>query len=122
MTRKADGIEVRGVGVDGEGRCAHHGSVRDVVAIQFPCCGRFYACHACHAEEAGHAAERWPRNAFGHRAVFCGACRARVTIRAYLQDPSQCPRCETPFNPGCRKHHPLYFDRTPEPEAPAARA
>lgn len=101
---------VRGVGVDAEGRCAHYGSALDVVSIRFRCCGRWYACHACHEALEGHERERWPPGELEERAVRCGACGRRLSIAAYLRASSRCPRCGAAFNPGCARHHPLYFE------------
>lgn len=81
-----------------------------MVAVRFPCCGRYYACHACHVELERHAPRRWPRGAFDRRAVLCGACGTELEIAAYLASPDRCPRCDAPFNPACVDHHPLYFD------------
>lgn len=96
--------------VDRETRCAHYRRDGDIVAIQFPCCGRFYACHSCHHDLEDHDPTRWPRDAFGQAAVLCGACRERLTISEYLVCESVCPRCASPFNPGCAAHHPFYFE------------
>ena len=43
---------VFGVGVDqrSESRCDHWHSELDIVAIKFPCCGKFYACRSYHDE------------------------------------------------------------------------
>lgn len=80
------------------------------MAFRFPCCGRYYACHACHAEAEDHDALRWPRSDFGREAVLCGACGAEVTVDRYLEDPSRCPECAAGFNPRCARHHHLYFE------------
>lgn len=101
--------EVYGVGLDAQTRCAHWHSSLDVVAIRMRCCGRFYACRECHDELEGHAAEVWPREEWGARAVLCGACRATLTIAEYVAGPSRCPACGAGFNPGCKAHHDLYF-------------
>lgn len=101
---------VHGVEVDARGRCAHYGSSRDIVSIRFPCCDRWYACHACHEALEDHDAERWPADRFDERAVLCGECGSELAITEYLASPSRCPRCGAPFNPGCVDHHPLYFE------------
>jgi uncharacterized CHY-type Zn-finger protein len=104
-------VPLRGVGVDGQTRCAHYHSPRDVIAIRFACCDVYYPCHACHEALAGHPAERWPRGRFGEPAVLCGACRATLTAEEYLRSGHTCPRCGAAFNPGCAAHHDLYFER-----------
>ncbi|HPK03848.1 MAG TPA: CHY zinc finger protein [Candidatus Sumerlaeota bacterium] len=102
--------EVLGVEIGARGTCAHYNSERDIVAIRFRCCGEYYGCHACHALLAGHPAERWPHFEFDRRAILCGACGEELTIHQYLSSPEACPLCHAPFNPGCRKHHQLYFE------------
>ena len=101
---------VRGVDLDGETRCAHYDSARDIVAIRFACCGVYYACHRCHEALADHAAERWSVAHFGERAVRCGACEAELSVRAYLDGDHACPRCGAAFNPGCARHRERYFE------------
>jgi len=102
--------EVRGVEVDAETRCAHYHTERDVVAIEFPCCGTFYPCFACHDAVADHPATRWPAADFDERAVLCGACGTELTISVYLDCESTCPACGTAFNPGCAAHVDRYFE------------
>ena len=102
--------EVYGRLVDRETRCAHYRGPLDVVAIRFPCCGKYYACHDCHLELETHPPARWPRSTFETPAVFCGACRALLTIREYLTSDHRCPYCGHGFNPGCAHHHDRYFE------------
>lgn len=104
------GAEVVGVDVDGETRCAHYATDRDVLAIAFPCCGTFYPCFQCHAEAADHEADVWPVSALDHRAILCGACGSRFAVETYLDSPLACPVCEAAFNPGCADHHDRYFE------------
>jgi len=101
---------VMGVDVDPETRCAHHHNERDIIAIKFKCCGKWFSCHQCHATLAGHIAEIWLKEEFGEPAVLCGNCGGQLTIREYLQSESVCPHCERQFNPGCARHHHLYFE------------
>ena len=96
--------------VDAEGRCAHYAGPNDVVAIRLPCCGRYYACHACHEALAGHPARPWPRDRFEAPAVLCGVCRRKLAVAHYLASPDACSHCGAPFNPRCRRHHFLYFE------------
>ncbi|MDT8341297.1 MAG: CHY zinc finger protein [Longimicrobiales bacterium] len=100
---------IHGVAVDREGRCRHWRGATDVVAIRFPCCDRYFACHACHEALADHPAGQWDRADFDRPAVLCGACGTAHTIRAYLSGADRCPACGAGFNPRCRLHHPLYF-------------
>ena len=109
MIRRIHGPNIVGVGVDGETRCAHYRSERDIIAIKFKCCGKWFPCYECHAEFAGHAAEVWPRSEFNEAVIFCGGCGHRLTVREYLDCGSVCPRCGREFNPACASHHHLYF-------------
>lgn len=110
MDRQVHGVRVRGVSVGPETRCAHYDTDRDVVAVRFPCCERFYPCFECHRAVADHRASTWSDGSFDRRAVLCGACGERLPIAAYLADPTACPACSAPFNPGCADHHHLYFE------------
>lgn len=103
------GTEVHGLDVHDDTRCAHYASDRDVVAIAFACCGRFFPCFQCHDALADHEAERWPADATGTCAVLCGVCGHVHAIGDYLDSPLSCAACGTEFNPGCRDHHDRYF-------------
>ena len=100
-----------GVELDAQTRCAHWHSPLDIVAIKFRCCGRFFACHACHAEMETHPPEVWAASEFAEHAVLCGACRCTMSIAEYLACGSRCPQCDAPFNPRCALHRDLYFGR-----------
>jgi uncharacterized CHY-type Zn-finger protein len=102
---------VHGVGVDAETRCAHYRSARDIIAIKMRCCGIYHACRECHDELADHAPAVWPRAEWDQIAVLCGACGWEMSVRDYLACESRCPACRAPFNPGCKNHHHLYFER-----------
>ena len=101
---------VHGVDVDPLTRCAHFATDRDVLAIEFACCGRFYPCFRCHARLADHEPTVWPAGDRDERALLCGACGSRFTIATYLADPLACPACDAAFNPGCLDHHDRYFE------------
>lgn len=103
-------IIVQGATLDHQTRCVHYASPLDVVAIKFACCGEYYPCYHCHAEAADHPARRWPASAFDTRAVLCGVCRYELTIKEYLACHASCPHCGAGFNPGCHRHHHLYFE------------
>lgn len=102
---------VKGAALDAETRCAHYHSPLDIIAIKMRCCGTYYACRECHDELAGHAPEVWPKAAWDQRAVVCGACGLEMSVRDYLACENRCPGCQAPFNPGCKTHHHLYFER-----------
>lgn len=109
-TRRIHGVRVVGVALDAETRCHHYHGASDVVAIQMACCRRFVACIHCHAAAVAHDAEPWRVGSFRERAVLCGACGARMSIRAYIDGPPHCPSCGHDFNPGCERHYPHYFE------------
>ncbi|WP_323674693.1 CHY zinc finger protein [Halorubellus sp. PRR65] len=102
--------EVFGVAVGPATRCAHYDTDRDVVAIRFACCERFYPCHACHDAVADHEATQWPRERFEELAVLCGACATGLSVATYLDCEHACPECGHAFNPGCAAHADRYFD------------
>ncbi|CAI49617.1 zinc finger protein [Natronomonas pharaonis DSM 2160] len=109
---RVHGYEVRGVGLDGETRCAHYGTERDVVAIKFACCATYYACHRCHEECTDHERSRWPLGRRDEKAVLCGVCGTELAVQEYLGVDS-CPDCGARFNPGCNNHTHLYFEERP---------
>jgi len=106
---KIHDVEVEGVDLDLETRCAHHHALNDIIAIKFACCDKWFPCHQCHAERADHTASLWSREQFDERAVLCGECGHQLTIREYLDSGSVCPSCGRQFNPGCAGHHHFYF-------------
>ena len=50
--------EVKGTGVDHQTRCAHYHKDIDIIAIKFKCCGEWFPCFQCHAENASHEPAR----------------------------------------------------------------
>jgi len=110
MCPEVHGVFVRGLEVDAETRCTHYHGDRDVVAIRFACCERYFPCFECHEAVTHHAPVVWSPASFERRAVLCGACGTQLRIADYLENPTACPDCSTPFNPGCVDHHHRYFD------------
>ncbi len=104
------GIPVRGVELDQRTGCAHYRGELDIVAVKFSCCGVYYACFYCHAQEAGHPARIWPRAEFDEKAVLCGACGSELSVFQYLTCGAVCPQCAAQFNPRCNLHYHLYFE------------
>jgi uncharacterized CHY-type Zn-finger protein len=102
-------LEVRGVDVDPQTRCAHYHKSIDIIAIKMKCCGEYYACKDCHDVLAGHAIVVWPEAEWDQRAVLCGACGTVLSIAQYLKCNSICPACGAAFNPGCSNHYHYYF-------------
>jgi uncharacterized CHY-type Zn-finger protein len=103
-------IEVHGRLVDGQTRCVHYRTVLDIVAIQFKCCQRYYACYLCHEASESHDVRRWVSADLGQRALLCGVCKSTLTIADYLGGDFACASCRSPFNPGCATHRDQYFD------------
>lgn len=108
-------IVVEGVGLDPRTRCRHYSGAKDIIAVRFACCARYYACHRCHEELAGHPAARWPVDRFDRPAILCGACRRELTVAEYLSCNHGCPFCTARFNPACSRHHHLYFQMDASP-------
>jgi len=95
--------------IDDETRCKHYYSERDIVAIRFRCCGKYYPCYLCHNESENHQIRVWKREEFDAKAILCGSCKQELSINEYLHAP-RCPYCKAAFNPGCSLHYHLYFD------------
>ena len=110
MNMMIHGISVAGLKVDAETRCAHYHEERDIIAIKFKCCEKWFPCHQCHAALAGHAPAVWPTDEFDTHAILCGGCGHQLTIREYLDCDSVCPHCDRQFNPQCARHNQLYFE------------
>lgn len=110
MRQKNHGIEVIGVDMDDQTRCAHYHGPNDIVAIKFKCCGQWFPCYQCHAELAGHPVTVWSHQEFDTPAVLCGSCGHQLTIREYFQSKSACPYCGEKFNPRCGDHYHFYFE------------
>lgn len=100
------GIVVHGGGA--QTRCRHYHLPVDVIAIRHVCCDRYYACHLCHEEQAGHPSQPWPADRFDDDVVLCGCCGRTMSVNAYLAT-QDCPGCGATFNPGCKTHAALYF-------------
>jgi uncharacterized CHY-type Zn-finger protein len=109
VTRTVYGVEINGIDVDPETRCAHYHGVTDIIALKFKCCGKWFPCHLCHEELAQHGAIVWEEQEFDELVVFCGNCGQRMSAREYLGCNSTCPNCRQSFNPDCAKHALYYF-------------
>ncbi len=103
-------MEVKGIEVDDETRCAHYHTVRDIIALKFKCCDTYYPCHSCHEEVADHPPVRWGKEERDTKAVLCGSCGTELTIQQYMTCKSSCPQCKAQFNEGCQNHYHLYFE------------
>ena len=103
-------LEVRGVDLDPQTRCAHYHGPTDIIAIKMKCCGIYYACNDCHQALADHETKVWPQREWNEKAILCGACGTELTINQYLARQSVCPNCRADFNPKCSHHYHLYFE------------
>ena len=99
--------EVRGLNLDPQTRCSHYHSPLDIIAIKMKCCATYYACKDCHEALAGHPIEVWPETEWNQKAILCGACRAELTISAYLRMQLGLPR--VPFRVQSRLPQPSPF-------------
>ena len=108
--RRVHGVPVHGIDVDANSRCAHWCGSGDVVALRMKCCGLWVSCFDCHEAVADHPPEVWPARCRDVKAVLCGVCGGHLEIGEYLEGGARCPRCSAPFNPGCARHHHLYFE------------
>jgi uncharacterized CHY-type Zn-finger protein len=103
-------VVVKGVDVESKTRCRHYHSEKDIIAIKFKCCNTYYPCHLCHEETADHEPLRWSKDEWNTKAVLCGECRNELTVLQYMNCQSECPYCQSSFNPGCQTHYHLYFE------------
>lgn len=95
--------------VDNQTRCKHYATEKDIIAIKFKCCGKYYPCYKCHEECEDHPITVWKQEEFGEHAILCGVCGTELTIAEYM-GTEQCPNCRSTFNEGCAKHYHLYFE------------
>ena len=110
MNKIIHGETVVGVEVDAQTRCFHWHGERDVIAIKFKCCERWFPCYECHAALEKHSPQVWAHDEFDTKAILCGVCGHQLTINDYLNCDSTCLKCDSHFNPGCANHHHLYFE------------
>jgi uncharacterized CHY-type Zn-finger protein len=91
-------------------RCIHYNTIKDIIAIKFKCCEKYYPCIYCHNEAENHEVQVWLKDEFYHKAVYCGECKSELTITEYLNNPAHCPKCQSIFNPNCSLHKHFYFE------------
>ncbi|MDG4657764.1 CHY zinc finger protein [Ectobacillus antri] len=101
-------ITVYGPTVDQETRCVHYHSEKDIIAIRFKCCDKYYPCYECHDACEDHQRAVWPKAEWNEKAILCGVCQTELTINEY-QSVTHCPTCKSAFNEGCKTHYHLYF-------------
>lgn len=95
--------------VDNQTRCKHYHDQKDIIAIKFKCCQKYYPCYQCHEECEDHPISVWGKDEFDELAILCGVCKTEHTINQYL-NTKQCLYCKSSFNEGCQQHYHLYFD------------
>ena len=106
-------VQVKGKTIDDETRCVHWHADLDIIALKFKCCGEYYPCYECHEETAGHPPLRYSLTDTVERkvvTVLCGKCGNEMTFEQYSKDV-KCTSCASQFNPGCKLHYDLYFDK-----------
>ncbi|MGL4819778.1 MAG: GNAT family N-acetyltransferase [Bacilli bacterium] len=95
--------------IDDFTRCDHYHTARDIISLRFKCCDRFYPCHLCHAETAGHEATLWEQSDYDVPVVCCGNCDSKFSIHQYLAADATCPVCTAEWNPACKTHSHFYW-------------
>lgn len=98
-------IPIYGEELDECGRCRHYHTERDIAALKCGACGKYYACYHCHDELEDHTFV--PTGEEEKIPVLCGRCRHLLTYDEY--ESGSCPYCGGKFNPGCKRHHNIYF-------------
>lgn len=101
--------KVYGPTVDDQTRCKHYHTGKDIIAIKFKCCNKYYPCYRCHEQCENHKITVWGKDEFEELAILCGVCKTEHTINEYL-NTDHCLYCKSAFNEGCQKHYYLYFD------------
>ncbi|WP_288782181.1 CHY zinc finger protein [uncultured Kocuria sp.] len=103
------GPHVYGPVIDDQTRCVHYRTSKDIVALKFVCCGRYFPCYRCHEEVSDHPARQWSLHQRDEPAILCGVCKCELTIASYMAS-SRCPNCRSEFNERCALHYDLYFE------------
>ncbi|MBL7874137.1 MAG: chromophore lyase [Cyclobacteriaceae bacterium] len=106
------GLLVKGKVIDNQTRCSHYHTELDIIAIKFKCCDTYYPCYSCHAESTDHKPLTWDSVEWNKKAILCGACGLELSVQEYMDSNNTCTRCQSSFNPNCKKHYDLYFTMT----------
>jgi len=70
-----NGQAVFGINIQAQTQCVHYHSPRDIIAIKFKCCQKYYCCFYCHQEMAkNYDAQQWQCHEFDIMALLCGKC------------------------------------------------
>lgn len=104
-------IIVHGCEIDKLTKCIHWHSDKDIIAIKFKCCNKYYSCYSCHEALETHAVIRWSLDDTIN-VIICGSCGSEMSIDKYLNCNFICPNesCKQMFNHRCSNHYHLYFD------------
>ena len=102
-------MKVYGHIIDNQTRCKHYATDKDIIAIKFKCCNKYYPCYKCHNECESHTISVWNKEEFNELAILCGVCKTEQPINLYM-DNGKCINCNSIFNDGCKKHYHLYFE------------
>lgn len=102
-------VKIFGQIIDYQTRCKHYHTEKDIIAIKFKCCDKYYPCYKCHEELEDHSIAVWPKEEFNETAIICGVCKREHTINEYLSTKN-CLTCKSLFNEGCANHYHLYFE------------
>jgi uncharacterized CHY-type Zn-finger protein len=101
---------VHGVSVTPLTQCTHWHSDLDIIAIKHTCCQKFYACISCHDALETHKSGVLSLDRRDEKVVLCGACKHILAVDEYMKSGSECTKCGSSFNPGCKSHWGLYFE------------
>lgn len=102
-------MKIHGHIIDDQTRCEHYASEKDIIAIKFKCCNKYYPCYKCHNDLENHPISVWENHEFDELAILCGVCKMEQSISLYLK-MGKCINCKSVFNDGCKKHHKIYFE------------
>lgn len=102
-------MKIHGHIIDDQTRCKHYSSEKDIIAIKFKCCNKYYPCYKCHNDLEDHPISVWKKTEFDELAIVCGICKTEQSINHYVKT-GKCSSCKSEFNDGCKSHHQIYFE------------
>lgn len=95
--------------IDNQTRCKHYFGEKDIIAIKFKCCNKYYPCYKCHQENETHEIEVWKKENYNEFCILCGVCKNEHSLNQYL-NTNYCLYCKSDFNERCEMHYHLYFE------------
>lgn len=114
---KGSTIQVFGSIYDNETRCTHWHTDKDIIALKFACCGKYWPCYQCHNSCMEGPLRKYAVVESAVKVVLCGSCAEEMTFQEYIDCDYACKKCHGEFNPGCKLHYGIYFDlRAMEPK------